>query len=146
MMNESIHTIMTPDPICVGIKTSLAEIFEIVLKKNIHSLPVVEKGKIVGLITSNDLAQLISNHADYNTIFAEEVMSRKFATLSPDDKIGTAAELLLDRRFKALPVLNNMSVVGIVTSYDVLRYEFKREYRVPILYKEVFDLNYRAAM
>jgi CBS domain-containing protein len=84
---------------------------------------------------------------DFNKITAGEVMKSKFPRLSPDDKIGTAAELLLDRRFKALPVVSSGGgVVGIVTSYDVLRYEFKREYRTPILYKEVFDINRRAAM
>ena len=145
-MNESIHTIMTPNPICVHVNTSLAEIYEIVLKKNIHSLPVLKGGELVGIISSYDLAHFISMRNDFNKITAGEVMKSKFPRLSPDDKIGTAAELLLDRRFKALPVVNSGRVVGIVTSYDVLRYEFKREYRTPILYKEVFDINRRAAM
>ncbi len=146
MMNESIHTIMTPNPICVHFNTSLTELFDLILRKNIHSLPVLKGGELVGMVSSYDLANLVSMRNDFNTIIAGDVMKRKFPRLSPDDKIGTAAELLLDRRFKALPVVNNSRVVGIVTSYDVLRYEFKREYRTPILYKEVFDINRRAAM
>lgn len=46
--------------------------------------------------------------------------------LEPEDKIGTAAELFLDNRFHALPVVSDGYLVGLVTTFDVLRYEFKK--------------------
>ena len=146
MMNESVQTIMTPNPIFVYHDSSALEVFDIILKKNIHSLPVLKGEELVGIVSSYDLAGLLAKHEVIETLQAKDIMNSRFLKLSPEDKIGTAAELLLDRRFKALPVVSYGRLVGIVTSYDVLRYEFKREYRTPILYKDVLEMNLRAAM
>lgn len=146
MMNETIQTIMTPNPQFVYHNSSLTEIFDIMLNKNIHNLPVLKGEELVGIVSSYDLAGLMAKHQNLDKLTAKDVMNPRILRLSPDDKIGTAAELLLDRRFKALPVVSYGRLVGIVTSYDVLRYEFKREYRTPILYKDVLEMNLRAAM
>ena len=146
MMNETIQTIMTPNPQFVYYNSLVSEIIDIFLKKNIHSLPVLKGEELVGIVSSYDLAGLLTKNQNFDKLEARDIMNSRILRLSPEDKIGTAAELLLDRRFKALPVVNYGRLVGIVTSYDVLRYEFKREYRTPILYKDVLEMNLRAAM
>jgi len=66
-------------------------------------------------------------------------MSTKLVKIEPDDKVGTAAELFLDNRFHALPVVAEGKLVGLVTTFDMLKYEFKKEYKEAILYKDVLD-------
>ena len=52
--------------------------------------------------------------------------------------MGTAAELFMDRRFKTIPVVNlDGTLKGVITAFDVIRYTLKKEYRQPILYREV---------
>lgn len=55
-------------------------------------------------------------------------MTTGVVRISPIDKIGTAAELFLDNRFHALPVVAEENrLLGIFTSFNILLYEFKKE-------------------
>ena len=64
-------------------------------------------------------------------------MTKAVVKLAPKDKVGTAAELFMDRRFKTLPVVNlRNELKGVVTAFDVIKYSFKKEYPKPILYKD----------
>jgi len=146
MMNEKVETIMIKNLITLGPESTVAHAVEIFKSKRIHHIPVVDEGRLVGLITTHDLWNKFVSPDAFGTTVIKDIMSKKLVKLEPDDKVGTAAELLLDRRFHALPVVDDGKLVGIITSYDVLRYEFKREYRNPILYTEVFELNHWAAM
>ena len=146
MMNELVHTIMIRNPVSINAKDSLADAVRIIATKQVHHLPVLDNGKLVGLISSFEISAYLGKSLDTAKIKVVDIMQKKIVKIESSDKVGTAAELLLDRRFHALPVVDDGKLVGIITSYDVLRYEFKREYRNPILYLEVLDLNHRAAM
>ena len=66
---------------------------------------------------------------DYDDILVRDVMTRHLATLNPDEKVGAAAEIFLENRFHAVPVVNeDFDLVGLITSFDILRYAFKKEY------------------
>lgn len=143
MMNEAIHTIMTKNPISLSPCNTIADVESLFKHHRIHHLPVVDEGRLIGLVTTYDLWN--HSNADPNETFVTDVMNTQIVKISPEDKIGTAAELFLDNRFHALPVVNNDKLVGIVTTFDVLKYEFKKEYDNIILYKHVFDKNLRTA-
>jgi CBS domain-containing protein len=123
----------------------LAHVKDIFKTKRIHHIPIVDEGKLVGLVTTYDLWINSPNHENYDHIQVKDIMSKKLVKLEIDDKVGTAAELFLDNRFHALPVVDNGMLVGLVTTFDVLRYEFKKEYPEPILYKDVLDKGLDAA-
>lgn len=140
MMNEKVETIMIKDLITLGPESTVAHAVEIFKTKRIHHIPVVDEGKLVGLITTHDLWNKYIAPDAYATTLIKDIMSKKLVKIEPDDKVGTAAELFLDNRFHALPVVKDEMLVGLVTTFDVLRYEFKREYTSePILYKDVLD-------
>ncbi len=142
MMNEAIKTIMTKNPLCLSPEDSIAQARDIFLRTRIHHIPVCEDGVLVGLVTTYDLWKMDIPFNDYDRTLIKDAMTTRLAKVSPNDKIGTAAELFLDNRFHALPVVDeDQRIVGIVTSFDVLRYEFKKEYKDPILYKEILDGN-----
>jgi len=101
----------------------------IFLSTRIHHLPVViDKDKLVGLITSYDLTRLSIKHIDFETTKIREVMTTHIATLEPDEKIGAAAEVLLEHLFHAVPIVLDGRLKGIVSSFDILKYEFAKEY------------------
>lgn len=144
MMNEKVESIMIKDLVTLGPESTLAHVSDIFKTKRIHHIPIVDEGKLVGLVTTYDLWRKNANHGDYDNIQVKEIMSKKLVKLEPEDKIGTAAELFLDNRFHALPVVSDGYLVGLVTTFDVLRYEFKKEYPEPILYKDVLDKGIEA--
>jgi len=142
MMNEYIKTIMTTDLITIKPSTKLSAVRQIFMSHKIHHLPVMENGQLVGIVTTYDMWKNEIAPSDYASTEVSEVMTTSLAKVRPHDKVGTAAELFLDNRFHALPVVNEYNhLVGIVTSFDVLLYQFKKEYPNPILYKNLFDKN-----
>jgi CBS domain-containing protein len=143
MMNEQIRSIMTKSVVSVSPETTLSEVKDLFKKQRVHHIPVVKDTKLVGLITTYDLWKLNKPQESYKQIRAAEVMNTNVCKISPIDKVGTAAELLMDRRFHALPVVNlRGELKGIVTSFDVLKYTLNKEYPTPILYKR--ELGMRA--
>ncbi len=140
MMNEHVQSIMTANPLTVSPKNKLSDVKAIFDKVRIHHVPVVNsQGELLGIVTTYDIWKLDLPFDKYDTVNVGDVMTTNLAKISPQDKIGTAAELFLDNRFHALPVVENGKLVGIVTSFDVLRYEFIREYDKPILYKDIYE-------
>ncbi len=135
MMNEQVRRIMTQNPISVNPQDSISTATALLKGSRIHHLPVVDNGNIlVGMVTIYDLW----NNQSPDKTSVSDIMSTSTIKITPLDKVGTAAELFLDKRFHALPVVNlRGELKGMVTSFDVLKYEFKREYKIPILYKEV---------
>jgi len=137
MMNQEVRKIMTKDPVYVSPKQSLKEVGEMMLRLKIQQLPVVKEGKLLGLITSYDLWK------ENTTLDSErqgsEIMNKNVLTICPKDKVGTAAQLFADRRFKTLPVVNlRNELKGVVTAFDVIRQAYLHEFPKPILYKKEF--------
>lgn len=128
-MNELLHTRMTTEVITLTPESTLSDAREILLKKRVHHIPVTEGKKLVGMITSWDIFKLGKSAEEYANIKVSDVMTRKLATLDPDSHLGAAAEVLMTHLFHAIPVVNDEhELEGIITTYDLLKYEFTKEY------------------
>lgn len=138
MMNQEVRQIMTKDPIVVTPEQSVSEVSEMMLQRKMQQLPVVVDGKLAGLVTAYDLWK--DNSAVDNTHRQiKDVMTTNVLTIAPKDKVGTAAQLFADKRFKTLPVVNLQNELkGVVTAFDVIRQAFIKEFPQPSLYKEEF--------
>lgn len=129
MMNERVHTIMTPNIVTLSPSDTLGAAREVFMTKRIHHIPIVEGKKLVGLITSWDVFKLGLSAVAYQDMRVSEVMSTHLATLEPEQHIGAAAEILMEHLFHAVPIVNEQrELLGIVTTYDILRYEYLKEY------------------
>jgi len=131
---------MSTDLITITPDQNLTQVRKIFLTNKIHHLPVTEGKQLVGLVTTYDLWRRSFAPTEYDNIKVKDVMSTDLAKISPSDKIGSAAEIFLDNRFHALPVVDEKNnLLGMVTSFDVMLYEFKKEYPNPILFKHLFE-------
>ena len=140
MMNQEVRRIMTKDPITVGPNEKVDAVVQKMVSNHIMQIPVVENNKFLGLLTTHDLWKANLKGASKTEQTVGEVMNTKVIKITPKDKVGTAAELFMDKRFKTLPVVNlNNELKGVVTSFDVLRHALNTEYPHPVLYQEVFD-------
>lgn len=141
-MNKEIKIaeIMTRDPITLNPCDTMDKVQEIFASHLIHHIPVVENGKVCGIISQTDYLKLQhgftlfrNNQADaYNdaimrSLLVKEVMVVQVATLYADDTVNTAFGFFRENLFHALPILDRESrkLVGIVTTFDLLNYAYK---------------------
>ena len=132
MMNEEVRNIMTKNPIVAKPNQTIQEIYELMTGQQIQQLPVVsEDNKLLGMVTAYDLLKAEKGHTDARLV--SDIMSTKIVKITPKDKVGTAAELFADKRFKTLPVVNLQNELkGVVTAFDVIRCAYREEYPRPI--------------
>ena len=139
MLNEEVRRIMTTDPIVVHPEDSIQTLFEKMEKHRLQQMPVVDgENHFLGLVTTYDLWRTTAGPDDDKKV--REVMATKVIKIMPKDKVGTAAELFMDKRFKTLPVVNlRNELKGVVTAFDVIRHILKKEYPHPILYSDIIN-------
>lgn len=129
MMNEFVPAIMTTNVMTLTPDQTLKDARDLMLAKHIHHLPVCEGKKLVGMLTSWDFLKLGKTDSELAGIPVKDVMTTKLATLETNQHIGAVAELLMVHIFHAVPIVNDdRELLGIVTSTDLIRYEYEKEY------------------
>ncbi len=139
MMNLEVRTIMNPSPVVTDPTRNLRELSHEMLAQGIQQLPVIENGKIVGILTTYDMWRQYENRTTVEGLTVKDVMNTKLVKLEPSDKIGTAAELFADGRFKTIPVVaSDNEFKGTITAFDIIKKVFNKEYTSAILYEDKF--------
>lgn len=127
-----IGRIMHTDLVTVSPETTLVDAREILEKKNIeHLLVVNEKGKLVGIVSDRDLKQhwaspatsLSTHELNYllQKVLVKMIMVKTVITVPVDTTIERAAYVMQQHDISALPVMENDELVGIITGTDVTR-------------------------
>ncbi|MEJ5358543.1 MAG: CBS and ACT domain-containing protein [Desulfobacterales bacterium] len=116
-----IRDLMISHPICITANASIQEAIELMKANHIRHLPVVTKGRrLEGLVTLADLKQgLIPSMLGDVTL--KDLMIANPITVSPEEEIETAAQLIYKYKIGGLPVTKNGRLVGIITETDLLR-------------------------
>ncbi len=128
-----VSTIMTKNVITLNHADELTTAEELFKKNNIRHIPVVSGEDIIGMLSYTDLLRISfadaveDDAADvetmvYNMFTIEQVMTKKLVTVNAKDTIKEVAELLADREFHALPVVDEGKLVGIVTTTDLIKF------------------------
>jgi len=127
-----IKTIMTSELITVNPGDKLTAVKEIFEQHNIHHVPVVRFRELVGIISKTDFMYFLRgfsrneedrfvNYARLRAYTAEDIMTTGLAKLGPEDRINVALEMFMVNRFHAIPVIDNQELVGIVTTFDIIK-------------------------
>lgn len=126
MRDQNIQRIMTIDPATVNIGEPTSKAKHLLDSESIHHLPVVDDGKLVGIISTADLLKLYlldegANSAD--VVPVEQIMQEDPLVLASTANLRDAAEKLSVGGFHALPVVDDdKMLVGIVTSTDLIEH------------------------
>ncbi len=122
---------MTKDPVTVSSRTAMFEAQELLKKGGFRRLPVVDDGKLVGIVTDRDFKQAAPSDATslsiyelsylLNQLTVKSIMHKPVITVKPEDDIKWAAMLIEEKKISGLPVVDNHELVGIITITDVLR-------------------------
>jgi CBS domain-containing protein len=131
MNMQFVRNWMTHNPITITIHTTLPEAHLLIYKHNIRRLPVMNKGKLVGIVTLGDIREAQASDATTLSVYElnymlDRLTAREFMTpdpivISPDATIAEAARLMVDHKIGGLPVLEGGESIGIITETDFCR-------------------------
>ncbi len=120
---------MTSNPYTVTPDATIAETLEIMRQKKVRRLPVLENGRLVGIITERKLLEVSPSPATSLSIFeinyllaktkVVSLMTRDVYTVMPGTLLEEAARIMRDHDIGALPVLDGGQLVGIITETDL---------------------------
>ncbi len=123
---------MSKDVITVDVNDSMQDATRLLKEHNIRGLPVMENGKLVGIVTDRDLKKASASDATtleihellymISRIKVKEIMTKNPITIPVDSTIDEAAEVLLENKLSGAPVVDDKGqVVGIITQIDIFR-------------------------
>jgi acetoin utilization protein AcuB len=122
---------MTADPCTVGPNDSLQSVIELLRRRDIRSVPVIENGELIGIITDRDVRQVapaypLIRDEDEIRRYTENLkvtaaMTADPLRVKPDTPLVEAAKVLETYKISSLPVVNGQTVVGLISVMDLLR-------------------------
>ena len=125
-----VRDIMRTPVVTIQSDTTLPEAIRLAAQRGIRHLPVLEEGKLVGLVSDRDLKRAMASSATslevheltylLDKVRVREIMARAVITITPLFPIEEAARLMVQERIGALPVTEAGDLVGIVTETDLL--------------------------
>ena len=124
-----VRDFMKVDVISIETETSIIEAQNIMRKKNIKRLPVMKKGKLIGIVTKDMLLEASPSSASSLSVFelnylltkmvVDDIMVKDPITVPPDYPVEAAIWLGKKHGVSAFPVVEDDKLVGIITEQDI---------------------------
>ncbi len=125
-----VADLMTTNPLSVDPEDSIQQALDIMDQENIRQLPVTNDKELIGIITDRDIRSFLGGRSLSYLEEREVAVKTKIAsamtdkpiTLSPEDELREAVELLLEEKVGGIPIVDpDVGLIGIITYVDVLR-------------------------
>jgi len=110
-----VRDLMVRNAAYVSIPGSRDDVLKTLQDRKVSGVPVIKKGEVVGMITRTDL---LSNREEDQTAL---LMTRDPVVITPDKSIVEASRLLIKHDIRRLPVVEDKTLVGIITVADIVR-------------------------
>jgi acetoin utilization protein AcuB len=137
-----VAELMTSKVFTVEPHDLIDRVFFLIHYEKIRHLPVVEKGKLVGIVSDRDLYKALGPKSNSQAVEANKdntqlhvvsqkvvhIMHRGVYTVTGDTLLSDAAAMMAEHRIGALPVVDNNKLIGILSATDILRVFAKLEH------------------
>ena len=113
-----LRDIMTVDPLAIRVDASASEAADILDDAAVRHLPVLRGDEVVGMLSTHDLARYRA--VPDPALRVSDLLTADVIFLGPDRPVEDAIDAMLRYRINAIPVVDGGSLVGIVTTHDLL--------------------------
>ncbi|MBP5402704.1 MAG: CBS domain-containing protein [Treponema sp.] len=124
-----IKEVMRTNVVSISSSNLATEAKAAMVENKVNKLPVVDNGKLVGIVTKNDLLKAEPSSATtldmyeisylLSKLTVKKLMVKDVITVSPDEVVEEAARIMVDNQISCLPVIKDGALVGIVTENDL---------------------------
>jgi CBS domain-containing protein len=115
-----IRDVMTSNPTTCEPQASVVDAAKVMAQEDVGSIPTVEGDRLVGVVTDRDIViRVVAEGREPQSVTVGDVASRDLVTVSPDDDLDRALELMAENQVRRLPVVDGDKLVGIVAQRDV---------------------------
>ena len=130
-----VFDVMSNDPLTVSPSDTVGKAEELMYENHYRQLPVVDDKQLIGIVSDRDIRSFLAQpsfvepekRARALRTKVNEIMTAKPLTVSPEDDLREAVELLIEEKIGGIPVVDETEgLVGIVTYVDVLRFFLNR--------------------
>ena len=119
-MGPKVADVMTQRPRAVTPQTSLTEVAEVMEREDVGVVPLVEGDRLVGIVTDRDIVvRAIAKGKDPQGMPASAVSSSELVTVSPDDDLSDALEVMAQYQVRRLAVTAEDRLVGVLSQADI---------------------------
>lgn len=129
--NISVEERMTRKVVTGRPEISIKDVMKRMISEGFRRLPIIENEEMIGIVTSVDILKYFGSSEvfehmesgdieDAISISVQEIMSKKVFTVNPEADLGEAAEIMDQRDYAGLPVVENDKLIGIITERDFL--------------------------
>jgi acetoin utilization protein AcuB len=121
MLNLTVERFMTPTPHTVGHDQTLATAHQLMRQHGIRHLPVLEAGKVVGMVSQRDLYLIESlQDVDPNIVQVNEAMTMELYCVEPRTPLRELVAEMVEQKRGSAVVVERENAVGIFTTTDAL--------------------------
>lgn len=116
----SVRGAMTDNPTTVTPTTPVVEAARLLASEDVGSLPVVDGGRLVGVVTDRDLAlRVLAEDKSPAEVTVGEIASHELVTVEPGEDLDRALHLMAKRQLRRLPVVEHGRLVGVLAQRDL---------------------------
>ena len=111
--------VMTPNPRCVELSDTLQDVAKIMRDEDTGAVPVIEEGRVVGMVTDRDIVIRAIADGDYEAT-VDDIVTDDVVTATADMTTAEAADLMSEHQIRRLPVVDaDENIIGIVSLGDL---------------------------
>ena len=119
-MPQRIQDVMTPNPTSLPGTASVREAARAMRDQDIGDVIVLENNQICGIVTDRDIVvRTVAEARDPATTPLADLCSHALTTVSPEDSVARAVQLMREKAIRRLPVVAGGRAVGIVSLGDL---------------------------
>lgn len=118
-----VGDLMVPEPITAPSHLRVSElVHDYVLRRNVRSLPIVEDGRLLGVVTVGDIRHVPQEEWETTTVDSIMTPVEKLVTLRPEDSLSQAMAAMAERDLNQLPVVRGEVLVGVLNRSNLIRF------------------------
>jgi CBS domain-containing protein len=124
---STLSDLMTSDVLTVAPEDTIGEAAQKMVDREVSSAAVSDYGRLIGILTERDLTRAVAGRTHSSEARVREWMTPDPVTLGPLASPKEAAEIMLERGFRHIPVIDGERAIGIVSIRDVARWSTEED-------------------